>query len=71
MSWSGVFLIASLVLLGGALVEHLLGKSTEERAVIRAEQCAIQCDFQGAVAYSINLGDERDCICTFKLWRKK
>lgn len=71
MSWTGVFVIGAFTVLGGAWIEHSFGKSTQERAVLMGEQCAIQCDFQGATSYSINLGNERDCICTFKITRKK
>ena len=46
-------------------------ESVQERSVRYGEQCAIECDFQGAISYSINLGNERDCICTFKITRKK
>lgn len=46
-------------------------ESVAERSVRYGEECAIQCDFHGATSYSYNLGNERDCICTFKLGRKR
>jgi hypothetical protein len=42
-------------------------ESTQERSVRYGAFCKMNCEFQGAAAYAYNLGNERDCICTFRL----
>jgi hypothetical protein len=42
-------------------------QSSFEKALDRSSSCAIDCDYQGASFYAVDITPKPQCICIFKL----